>query len=472
MAPLLFEIPVTTNRAPKHLAGSSPSVSSPPDNPPSVSAPSDSLPLGSLSSASAPPSSLPLGSPSPDSLLPDSPLPDSLLPDSPSPDSAPLSSPLPDSPSPDSSIASDFSPTGPSGPRGDNSSNAQDTLIRKRKRKKRKRKGLRVAALILLILVVAGGLTVWMVLNAMQSGEKAIRGDISETPVESNENAVTYDEGKTVSYNGHTYALNENMVSIVFIGFDRFASAGSGEPAGQADAVMVIALDTQTGETTAIGVPRDSMVDVSEFVGDAFIGQDTMQLCLSYSYGDGRERSCENTVTAVSRILYNMPITYYFALNESGIAYLNDAIGGVSLTPLQTVPGTNIVEGENTVLFGNNAYRYVQWRDTAVLNSSIDRQARQIQYVKTFASQALQLSEGSVGVLLDLFNITADYSVTNLGVNEFSYLASTMLTNNVTNLDMVTLDGEMVQGDIYAEYYLDRSAVYETVLEVYYRQVD
>ncbi|MDR2672928.1 MAG: LCP family protein [Coriobacteriales bacterium] len=357
-------------------------------------------------------------------------------------------------------------------PSGDSLINAQETLIRRRKRRKHKHKGPRIAALVLVILVALGGLTVWIALGMMRSGEAAIKGGTDTAPIASNEDAVSYDEGKTVSYKGHTYALNENMVSLVFIGFDRFAPAEGGEPAGQADAVMVIAFDTQTGDVTAIGVPRDSMVDVSEFVGDAFIGQDTMQLCLAYSYGDGRERSCENTVKAVSRVLYNMPITYYFALNESGIGPLNDAIGGVSLTPLQTVPGTNIVEGESTVLFGNHAYRYVQWRDTSVLNSSIDRQARQVQYVKAFASQALQLSEGSVGVLLDLFNITADYSVTNLGANEFSYLASATVTNNVAGFDMVTLEGEMVQGEVYAEYYLDKDAVYETVLRVYYHQID
>jgi hypothetical protein len=75
-------------------------------------------------------------------------------------------------------------------------------------------------------------------------------------------------------------------------------------------------------------------------------------------------------------------------------------------------------------------------------------------------------------VLLDLFSITANHSITNLGVSEFSHLASTVLTNNVTSLDMTTLGGEMVQGELYAEYYLDGNAVYETVLEVYYRQLD
>ena len=352
------------------------------------------------------------------------------------------------------------------------SSGNQESLIRKRKRRRRKHKGLRIAAIVLAALVIISAVTVWAALGAVQSGEKAVSVNIDKVSVEVGKDAVTEDGGKTVSYKGHRYVLNENIVSLVFIGFDRSAPSEGGEPAGQADSIIVMAFDTQSGKITAISVPRDSMVDVSEFASGSFPDKDAIQLCLTFSYGDGGTTSCENTVTAVSRILYNIPITYYFALNESGIAVLNDAIGGVSITPLQTVPNTNIVEGEKTVLFGYHAYRYVQWRDTSELNSSIDRQARQMQYIETFASQALQISEGSAGTLLDLFNITSSYSITNMGVNEFSYLASVALANNVTSLDMVTLSGEMVQGEVYAEYYLDRDAVYKTILDVFYRRID
>jgi LCP family protein required for cell wall assembly len=348
--------------------------------------------------------------------------------------------------------------------------NAQDTLIRRRHAKKRKSKALRIPAIVLAIIVLLVGTGALIAQGMIRSGEDALKGDMEEAAIASSEGAVTYNEGRTVTYDGHTYELNEDMVSLVFIGFDRATPAETGEPAGQSDAVMVVAFDTKAGKVTAISVPRDSMVDVSRFVGDAFIGQKTMQLCLSYSYGDGKEQSCENTVTAVSRILYNMPISYYFALDESGVAPLNDAIGGVALTPLQTIPKTNIVEGQDTVLLGDNAFNYVRWRDTKVLGSALERQRRQVQYVKAFGSQALDA--GNVGVWLDLFNITRDYSITNLGANEVSYLASCMLVNDATELNMITLGGEMVQGEIYAEYYLDRDAVYKTVLEVYYRRVD
>mgnify|MGYP007110378430 FL=1 len=47
-----------------------------------------------------------------------------------------------------------------------------------------------------------------------------------------------------------------------------------------------------------------------------------------------------------------------------------------------------------------------------------------------------------------------------------------MLSSGITNLNVTTLSGEMQHGEKYAEYYLDKNSVYETVLDVYYRQVD
>ena len=261
------------------------------------------------------------------------------------------------------------------------------------------------------------------------------------------------------------------MVSVVVMGYDRTATDEVNGQNGQADAVMVMALDTSTGKVTAIGIPRDSMVDVSKSVGGAYAGQGKMQLCLAFGYGDGAEGSCENVTTAVSRVLYNMPVNYYFSLDMDGVGALADAIGGVSLTPTQSIPNTNIVEGEPIVLFGSNALKYVQWRDTSVLTSSLDRQTRQSQFVETFCKQALSSAQGNVGTLVNLYTTASNYAVTNLGLNEFSYLASSVLATGITSVDMTTLQGTMQQGDKFAEFYLDKTNVYETVLNVYYHEV-
>ena len=129
-----------------------------------------------------------------------------------------------------------------------------------------------------------------------------------------------------------------------------------------------------------------------------------------------------------------------------GIVELNDAVGGVFLVPLQTIPGTGILKGESTFLYGNNALKYVQWRDTSVEGSSLDRQEREIQYIQAFFNQALNVAQGNVGVLVDLYNTLGDYSVTNLGVSEFSYLASVILNKSISSMDVVTFPGTLDSG--------------------------
>lgn len=345
-------------------------------------------------------------------------------------------------------------------------------LIRKKRRHhKKRRRAIRVAIIVVVVLIAIGVGVAFAFQNAIKSGEQALHQASQTASVDTAENSVSYDEGRTVTYNGHTYKLNENMVSVVVMGYDRTESAAAKGQAGQADAVMVLAFDTETGKVTAIGVPRDSMVDITKAAGPTYLGQEKTQLCLAFAYGDGAETSAEYVTTAVSRVLYNMPMSYYLALDLQGVGPINDSVGGVVINPLQTIPNTGIIEGEETILYGDNALAYVQWRDTSELTSPLDRQDRQVQYVKAFASTALTRAKGNVTSIIDLFNTARDYSITNLGLNEFSYLATKVVGTGVTSLDVTTLKGEAKEGDSYMEYYLDKDSVYQTVLDVYYTQV-
>ncbi len=350
-----------------------------------------------------------------------------------------------------------------------------ETLIRKRKKRKHhrfsKNKKLRIAVLIASILLALVLIAVGTMFALFKMGEQSVKDANTATNLQTE--GVAYDEGRTIQYNGKTYALNENIASICIIGYDRRTEqVVAGKSVGQADAVMVLAVNLDTGKVTAIGIPRDSMVEVDEFMGDVFAGVGTMQLCLSFAYGDGGQTSSQYTTAAVSRVLYNMPVSSYVSLDMESIGELANAIGGVSVTPLQSIPGTNIVEGKDTVLFGNNALKYVQWRDTSVLESPLHRQARQSQFIQAFCKEALDQSEGNVGMLVNLFNIARENGVTNLGVDDFTYLASTVMGTGLNGIDVVTLQGEMEQGDVFAEFYLDKANVYETVLSVYYHELD
>ena len=198
-----------------------------------------------------------------------------------------------------------------------------------------------------------------------------------------------------------------------------------------------------------------------------------MQLCLAYSYGDGAWTSSQRVADLVSRVLYDVPVSYYFTLNLQGIAALNDAIGGVTLTPLQTLTKSeNIVEGQQTTLWGDDARLYVQWRDQSDNTSSLDRQQRQMQYLSAFFEQAIAAAKADPVVIANIYNTAAQYAWTTLGFDEFSYLASQVLSLGISSVDVESLPGTMGMGERYAEFYLDKEGVRQVVLTTFYHEVD
>ena len=163
---------------------------------------------------------------------------------------------------------------------------------------------------------------------------------------------IACEQGKEVTYQGEKYVYNEDLVSILFLGVDKEAfeeggTVGDGK-AGQADALFLLVLDTKTGKSRLIAISRDTMTDVNVYsdLGN-FIGTEKLQLCLAYTYGDGKEKSCENTVRAVSRLFYGMPVAAYAALDLDAIAVLTDAVGGVEVTVTKdlTIQDPSLKEG-------------------------------------------------------------------------------------------------------------------------------
>ena len=345
---------------------------------------------------------------------------------------------------------------------GSSSTPAVEDGAKALEKKSKRRIALRVLLGVVIVLAVAVAAGAIYINQSIARGRKAFDDSMSQAIEE---------KGKTVVYNGKTYALNEHMVSVAFIGFDNRTTNGN-DVAGQSDTIMVVALNTDTGKATGIVIPRDSMVDVDTYISGNYNGTHAMQICLQYSYGSTSEESSELVARCASRVLYGMPIDYYFTLNVEGVGPLNDAVGGVTLVPVQSVPSVGISEGVETTLYGKTAERYVQFRDTSTLTSSLDRQRRQVSYLKAFTSKVLQNATGDPAALLSLYQTAQDYTWTNLGFDQFSYLASTMLAKGMTSFDVVTLDGEMGEGETYAEFHLNQDAVYQTVLDTYYTPVD
>ena len=286
---------------------------------------------------------------------------------------------------------------------------------------------------------------------------------------------------ETIIYNGHTYVYDRNKVAFAFIGVDRESITPDADTvignSGQADTDIVGVIDTNTGEVSVITIPRDTMVDIDLYtVGGEFVRTENMQLCLAYAYGDGGTSSCENVTTAISRILGNVPVEKYFALDLSGIAPLNDAVGGVTLTSLYDFPEDGVYKGDTVTIQGDFAETYVRHRDMDNIEASLNRTERQTQYIKAYVEQLRNAVTSDFSVISDLYNTASEYSQTNISLSEVTYLATVALSHGVSGFTQYTLDGEMrasdsATEDVFAEYYLDEDSVMEVVVNCFYEQV-
>lgn len=335
-----------------------------------------------------------------------------------------------------------------------------EILVRKKKRKKKvarnfftKKKTLILSIIAAVIILIVA--TYFLLLNLGYINMKA-----------------HYDEGKIINHNGQTYTFNENLITLAFIGYDQRNEDDKSGRNGQADFLLVLALDTENSTLKGISIPRDTMVEPNDYSGQTYFGNtDKNQIAVTFSYGNNIDQACQLTTEAMSRLLYNMPLKYYYGLNLNGIGPINDAVGGINVSALETIPNTNIIQNQNIDLYGQAAQKYVQYRNEKLLESSEMRRKRDIQYAQNFYSQSLHKIR-DIYIAKDVFEAASQYSSTNLGLPEFMYLTQLAMTKDISLFDIKSFKGTLKQGQSYAEFWADDSSLFETVLDVFYLQTN
>lgn len=345
---------------------------------------------------------------------------------------------------------------------------------------KKQTKGKIKWIILIIVLLILSGVAVFQAAKAY--GKKSMTGNgdeaVQKTAPEM-ESVVLEDEGETVVYKGKKYHYNENITGILCMGVDNKEEATEDTvvgSAGQADMLMLAVLDTESGKVSLWNISRDSMTEVDIYnVDGEYVRTETMQACLAFGYGDGKESSCENTVRAVSRLLYGMPIQSYAVINMSAIRPLNDAVGGVEVTiHEEDILPSKFKAGTTVLLQGDDVETYVRSRRTEMPDEAIDtnnnRMARQRQYMMNFIQKALQMTKEDVTTPVRLFKIAQEEGdmTTNLNLSKVVYLTEIVTKVNFTEDSFRTVPGEVIAGEKYAEYYVDDEALYEMIINTFY----
>ena len=284
------------------------------------------------------------------------------------------------------------------------------------------------------------------------------------------------DSGRTIRYDGKTYTFNENVISIVVIGIDHDIENNSVQSMG--DSVNIVALDTETGKLDVVAVSRDTMTDVNLYSDEgAYIDTERLQLAYAYSFGNSHLSGGENTLDALSKLFFGLPMDNYFAINLDALTSLNDAVGGVTLTSSidfrSWYDGSYIYEGETVTLYGRDAELYVRTRNKEELDSNNGRMQRQQEYIRAFFQKVIPMIKKDFSLVSKLYDIVQVNSDTTLDLPKITYIASTALEkmDGFPEINYSSVKGKVIEGE-YAEFIADDRSVLETMLKVFYTEVE
>lgn len=356
----------------------------------------------------------------------------------------------------------------------------------KERNSRKKRRGIRAALLCAGILVSVPITACACILGAgavgkvrlQQSADRSPRLSAAVTAQQPTEAEKKVWQNGWVKYKNQIYAYNEDILTFLFMGIDKqdetVQEMPEGTDGGQADALFLLVLNPRRKEMDLIGINRNTMTQIDMYSDTgAYIDTITAQICVQHGFGNGMEESCIYQKEAVSRLFYGLPIHGYAAVNYSAAAPLNDAVGGVDVTVLEDLTSESplLKEGAQVHLEGEDALTYVRWRDTDTFASADRRLERQMQYLEGFVEKA-KISAGE-----DIFNIARMYRaaspamVTDVTVDKAVYLASQALDYRGGPNNFYMPEGETVMGEQFEEYYIDETALYEMILEIFYDPV-
>ncbi|MCC8196394.1 MAG: LCP family protein [Ruminococcus sp.] len=276
-----------------------------------------------------------------------------------------------------------------------------------------------------------------------------------------------------VEYNGTTYKLNRHIDTVLLVGVDKYLASTNSDTyvnTEQADFLMLVVIDTENESYKVLHINRDTMTDVQVLgVTGAVVFSSYEQIALAHTYGSGQEDSAENTVDAVSNLLHGVDIDHYITVTMDAVSIINDAVGGVTVTALDTI-NDDIVEGETVTLLGENALLYVRTRYGLDDSTNLHRMERQEQYLRALIEQFKAACDEDSDFALDTAMEITSYMVSDCSVNDLSGFYSAM--SDYEFADYLTIEGEAVLGDTYMEYYVDEDALYELCLELFYTPVE
>lgn len=333
-----------------------------------------------------------------------------------------------------------------------------------------KRKIYAAAAIILTVALVWFAWDSWFLYRQKKETEAKIAASPFILP--------EAEESGLIAYRDEIYERKPAVKAILCIGVDSFGTmekkvTGAG---GQADGIFLVAHDVAANRVKILMIPRDTMtpITLTDLSGNV-LGKDVQHITLAYGYGDGRELSCKLLSEAVSELLAGLEIDGYLAMNTSMISELNDMVDGVTVRV--EVDGMErsdpaFVKGAEITLHGEQAERFVRFRDSRIDHSAITRMTQQKAYLQGYFTSLKQKAAKDDGIITEIMNAIEHKMITNMAKDRYLEMGLAVLDSqeSLTGEDILTIPGKAVTTERFDEFHHDPDGTLQMVLDLFYRK--
>lgn len=325
-----------------------------------------------------------------------------------------------------------------------------------------------IKTVIFAVVFVVALILIYIVLQTIDNRDTVNLDDYEE--------AYSQEEADIV-IDGFIYELAHPVKTYLLMGTD---ASGNEEAKGDAyhgamaDFLLLMVVDKQEKKYGFIEINRDTVTNVPMMNQDGSVDiYSEMQICTAHWYGGSKRMSCENTVDAVSKFLYCVPIDGYYALPMEAIGSMNRAVGGVPITfdKDYTDIDASFTKGTNLVLSDEQAEAFVRSRMNVEDGENASRMARQRLFLDSLFQVVLSKSQSDKKFLAQVYKQFDDISTDDINMNVVTHLGQEIAEYEA--LGIMRIEGEKTEGyvlgddEIHAEFYADDDSVRTAIMTLF-----
>ena len=285
------------------------------------------------------------------------------------------------------------------------------------------------------------------------------------------------DEG-VISWQGKRYRKKTALTLILLGGIDKetgeetAARTSNYRNGGQADFLLLLAIDHGEKKIYQLQIDRDTMTEVTVLgVYGNETGTRELQICLAHSYGARPEDNAKYTQRAVEGLLDGVEIDGYYMVDYSVVSTLTDALDGVPVTIPEDMTSVNPewYKGHTITLRGKDAETFVRTRKTIGAGTNAERMNRQATYMRGAISKMNQRLSRDTGFASEFLSTMRQIATTNL--SEQTLLQEIDEAHNYEVQPIDYLPGEYtLSDDGFVEFYPEEGSTTNWVMTHLYNE--